>query len=574
MNTQRLIITLLLIVFLLFTGCAPKAATSESIASSEGQSTTGANNAPVVEHETADQPDTYSQNVPQADPNAPQVIAQEPSAGESVAPPASHPVDQSADQLAYPQSTTAPTAMPLPTASIIPAGEEFEEDDYLANPIENAWVDHLSTFALDVDTASYAIARSYVMDGMLPPADLVRVEEFVNAFDQGYQASKNEAFMIYADGAPSPFDDDGAYIMRVGIQGYEVTESERKPLSLTFVIDTSGSMGQQDRLKMVKQSLKLLVDRLDRRDTVSIVAYGSRARVVLEPTSGRHSAQIKWAINSLGSGGSTNAEAGLRLGYEMAMEAYQWDAVNRVVLCSDGVANVGQTTSGGILSTVRGYVEEGVTLTTIGVGMGSYNDDLLEELANNGNGNYSYVDTLDEARKVLVDDMVSTMQVIAYDAKVQVDFNPEVVSSYRLMGYENRAIADQEFRDDEVDAGEIGAGHTATALYAVYLYPGSEGRIATVQLRWQNPDTYETHEINGNFNTWSLAHTFEDAASHFQLAALVAQYAEILRHSPYASEAAMPLVSWYADQVAEMLPHDEQVTEFAELTWHASVLLD
>ena len=574
MNTQRLIVPLVLIVFLLVTGCAPKAAPSTPIASSAGDSVSEAISAPPVEQESPPRPEAVSHDETAADANAPQVIAQEPSAAQPAGQTIEQPAEQAADLLAHPQATAAPTAMPYPTAAMNTAGEEYGQDDHFSNPIENAWVDHLSTFALDVDTASYAIARSYVMDGMLPPADLVRVEEFVNAFDQGYQASKNEAFTIYADGAPSPFDDDGAYIMRVGIQGYEVTETQRKPLSLTFVIDTSGSMGQQERLKMVKQSLKLLVDRLDQRDTVAIVAYGSQARVVLEPTSANHNAQIKWAINLLNSGGSTNAEAGLQLGYAMAMEAYQFDAVNRVILCSDGVANVGQTSSGGILSTVRDYVAEGVTLTTIGVGMGSYNDDLLEELANNGDGNYSYVDTLDEARKVLVEDMVSTMQVIAYDARVQVDFNPEVVSSYRLLGYENRAIADQDFRDDEVDAGEIGAGHTATALYAVYLYPGSEGRIATVQLRWQNPDTYETHEINGNFNTWGLAHSFEDAAPHFQLAVLVGQYAEILRHSPYASESAMPLVSWLADQVAERLPRNEQAAEFAQLTWHASALLD
>ncbi len=282
---------------------------------------------------------------------------------------------------------------------------------------------------------------------------------------------------------------DGSYIVRFGIQGYQVSEEDRKPASLTFVIDISGSMEMENRLGLVKQSLQLLVDRLRPSDTVAIVVYGSDAYVVLNPTSGEDRNRILEAIYSLHTEGATNAEAGLRLGYQLAYQAFRPGAINRVILCSDGVANVGVTGPDAILEEIRGYTETGITLTTVGFGMGNFNDVLMEQLADKGDGNYAYVDTLDEARRLFVDNLTSTLQVIAKDAKVQVDFNKEVVARYRLIGYENRAVADQDFRNDTVDAGEIGAGHHVTALYAVILNPGAQGRLATVQLRWQDPQS-------------------------------------------------------------------------------------
>jgi Ca-activated chloride channel homolog len=323
--------------------------------------------------------------------------------------------------------------------------------------------------------------------------------------------------------------------LRLGVQGYQVPDWERKPASLVFVIDVSGSMSMENRLELVKQSLRLLVEELDERDTVGVVVYGTQARVVLQPTPASRKGAILRAIDSLRPEGSTNAEAGLKLGYRMAMEHYLPGGINRVVLCSDGVANVGSTQAEAILESVGGYVEEGITLTSIGVGMGNFNDVLLEQLADRGDGFYAYVDSMDEARKVFVDNLTSTLQVIAKDAKVQVDFNPEVVKAYRLLGYENRAVADQDFRNDRVDAGELGAGHSVVALYEVRLAAGAAGRIATMQLRWQDPDTGEVREINGNTNTWDVAASFEDSDPHFQLAVLVAQFAEVLRLSPYAA---------------------------------------
>jgi Ca-activated chloride channel homolog len=440
------------------------------------------------------------------------------------------------------------------------------------NPFVDSSEDHLSTFALDVDTASYTMARKYIRDGSLPPPDAVRVEEFVNFFRQDYPLPSNAAFGIYADGAPSPFHHDGSYLLRIGIQGYSVSEWERKPMALTFVIDTSGSMAEQNRLELVKQSLRLLVNRLRADDLLAIVAFTTDARTVLPPTPGSSKNTILEAIQSLHPQATTNVNAGLQLGYQWAWNMYRAERTNRVILCSDGVANVSATDPNAILDFVHGYTEHGITLTSIGVGMGNYNDSLLEQLADKGDGNYYYVDTMEEAQRVLVDNLTGTLQIIAQDAKVQVDFNPEVVARYRLIGYENRAVADSDFRNNSVDAGAIGAGHTATAIYAVQLKQPAQGRIATVQLRWQDPDTRQVKEINGNFNTWDLASSFENASARYQLAVTVAEYAELLRHSPYAGGASLRSLSEYASRFTEQLSEDSDVRDFIDLVTQAGRL--
>jgi Ca-activated chloride channel family protein len=462
-----------------------------------------------------------------------------------------------------PQATAAGQPAPVPTT--VYQGNYYQDPG--VNPEERTRRDHLSTFSLDVDTAAYSEARSYVRSGSLPPYEAVRAEEFINAFDQGYNTPQNAAFAIYADGAPNPFRSDGTYFLRIGIQGYAVPSVARKPLVLTFVIDVSGSM-DGDRLQMVKNALEMLVYQLDYRDTVTIVTYGSDARLLLGPTRGDQQDRIIPTIKRLRTEGSTNAEAGLRLGYQYAMQAFNPQASNRVILCSDGVANTGQTSPDALLNMVSGYVADGIDLTSIGVGMGNYNDVLLEQLADRGNGNYFYVDSQEQARQVFVDNLTANLQVIAYDAKVQVDFNSDVVSEYRLIGYENRQIADQDFRDDSVDAGEIGPGHTATAVYQVKLSPAAEGRIATVQLRWQDADTREVREINGNFNTWDLYSSYDEADPYYRNAVLVAQYAEVLRASPYA-QATLGELARMANQLARTL-RDEKVQEFAQLVRDAA----
>ncbi len=426
MNTHSLTRTISLIVIIfvtLLTACAPKAVSPVN----QGVIRT-------VEVE---------KDMPQAPlPTALPVLREEPAATEAPA----LPVESGA--LPQPLATLGSyiPSSPLPTASApsnwiqaTPPPPDNTFRNYGVNPFEDPREDHLSTFSLDVDTASYSIARRYVMDGNLPPAEAVRVEEFVNYFDAGYPSPSDIAFAIYADGAPSPFQADGSYILRFGVQGYQVPEENRKPASLTFVIDVSGSMDIENRLGLVKQSLQLLVEQLKPSDTVSIVVYGSNAYVLLNPTSAEDKNQILNAIFALHTEGATNAEAGLRLGYQMANLAYRPGAINRVILCSDGVANVGLTGPEAILESIRAYAGSGITLTSVGFGMGNFNDVLMEQLADNGNGSYAYIDDLDEAKKLFVEDLTSTLQVIALDAKVQVDFNSQVVSRYRLIGYENIA---------------------------------------------------------------------------------------------------------------------------------------
>jgi Ca-activated chloride channel family protein len=477
---------------------------------------------------------------------------------------------QAAEQYVVKEATAAaayelPPAYPTPA----PTAADMFFKNYGVNPFVDTYEDHLSTFALDVDTASYTLARRYVESGNLPPADAVRVEEFVNYFEQDYALPTDLAFGLYADGAPSPFNTDGSYILRFGVQGYAVPAEQRKPAALTFVIDVSGSMAQENRLGLVKQSLQLLVDRLRPDDTVAIVVYGSESRLVLNPTSGEDRATILNAIYSLNTEGATNAEAGLRLGYDIAQRAFRPGAINRVILCSDGVANVGNTGPEAILASLGEWARQGITLTTVGFGMGNFNDVLMEQLANQGDGSYAYVDGIDEAQRLFVEDLTATLQVIAKDAKVQVDFNADTVAYYRLIGYENRAVADSDFRNDTVDAGEIGAGHTVTALYAVQLRPNTQGRIATVQMRWQDPDSGQVREINGNFNTFDLAPRFEDASARYQLSVVVAQYAEVLRRSPWAQGTPLALISAHAQRVYSLLPNDGDVAELARLTQRA-----
>lgn len=459
-----------------------------------------------------------------------------------------------------------PTSVAQPQT---PADTTFK--DYGVNPFIDTMRDRLSTFALDVDTASYAIGRKYVNDGILPPYDTVRAEEYVNYFVQDYTPPANNAFAIYADGAPSPFHHDGSQLLRIGVQGYDIPASQRKPASLTFVIDVSGSMDMESRLGTVKRALQMLVDRLRPNDSVSIVVFGDTARVVLYPTSGADRNAILNAIYQLQPEGSTNTEAGLQLGYEMATRSYLPGGINRVILCSDGVGNVGTTDPIALIDSVKGRAPADVMLTTIGFGVDNYNDVMMEQLANKGNGFYAYIDTLDEARKMFIDRLTNSLEAIAKDAKVQVEFNPEVVATYRLIGYENRAVADQDFRDDRVDAGELNAGHNATAMYQVTLRPNAQGKIATVFLRWQDPDTMQVQELAGDVNTWNLTERFEQASPRFQMNAAVMQYAEILRRSPYTNMSLGELTN-YAWQVARLLPQDADVQEFSQLVQRAATL--
>ena len=440
--------------------------------------------------------------------------------------------------------------------------------NYGVNPFIDTEDDNLSTFAIDVDTASYSVARAYVQDGYLPNTDSVRVEEFINYFEQGYTPPSEGAFNIIVDGSPSRFGLDNYKMLRIGLQGEVVSSEDRKDATLIFAIDVSGSMGREDRLDLVKRSLRLLVDELRPTDEVGIVIYGDRGSVLLEPTDGGESNSIIEAINRLQSGGSTYVEDGLKLAYRMAAGEVDSDRITRVILLSDGVGNVGRTGADSILNEIREYVDEGVTLTTVGFGMANFNDVLMERLANDGDGAYFYVDTLAEARRVFVDDLTGTLQNIAKDTKVQVVFNEDVVRSYRLLGYENRDVVDEDFRDDTVDAGEVGAGHTVTALYEYKLQDDGpmDTALATVYVRYENPDTGDISEILHTFSGNSLSDEFENAPARYQLSAVVAEYAEILRQSYWARESSLEDVVAEAERLRRLLPDDSDVAEFASLT--------
>lgn len=464
-----------------------------------------------------------------------------------------------------------------PAASNGQAERDMFFQNYGVNPSIDTEDDNLSTFALDVDTGSYTVARRYVNDGNLPPKDSVRVEEFVNYFDQGYpNPTEHHAFGINIDGATTPFGETEHYqMLRVGIQGYAVPADQRKDVSLTFVIDVSGSMDQENRLGLVKQSLELLLEQLGARDRVAIVVFGSNAHVVLESTPADQKEPILNAIHALEPEGVTNAAEGLRLGYKLALENHNSEAINRVILCSDGVANVGDTGAGSIWESIEQAAKEGgTTLATIGFGMGNYNDVLMEQLADHGDGFYAYVDTIKEAERLFVQNLTGTLQVIAKDAKVQVKFNKDVVERYRLVGYENRAVADNKFRDNSVDAGEIGAGHSATALYEIKLKPGASGKMVTVFMRWQDPDTDEVTEISQDFATDEMAEGFQQANPYFQWCVVVAEYAEILRQSYWAQNSDVGDVLNQARRISQLLPENADRSEFVDLIRQANRFSD
>jgi Ca-activated chloride channel family protein len=445
-------------------------------------------------------------------------------------------------------------------------------NDYGTHPFIDTEDDHLSTFGMDVDTASYSVTRRYLRDGYLPPPEAVRVEEFVNAFDYNYLPPSEEAFAVHIEGAPSRFGDGKRLqLLRIGIQGRTVPDENRKDAMLTFVIDVSGSMDMENRLELVKRALTLLVEQLRPGDEVAIVVYGSRARTVLSHTGIEGRGEILAAIHSLTPEGVTNAEEGLRLGYKLALQNARVGSINRVILCSDGVANVGETGPDAILRKIRSHVQEGIMLTTVGFGMGNYNDVLMEQLANNGNGNYAYVDTLKEAKRVFVENLTGTLQLIAKDAKVQVDFNPQVVSRFRLLGYENRRLDHEDFRDDKADGGEIGSGHSVTALYEIKLHEGVTGQLATVFIRHEDPDTRRISETNEEIFTTQLKRTFEGASPEFQLAATIAEFAEILRESFWAQEGSLEAVLQSIEGIAPQIPN-ERVNELRHLVSRANSL--
>ena len=434
---------------------------------------------------------------------------------------------------------------PVPPPALTDDG--LDEDDYIerfgTRPFVDCARDHLSTFGLDVDTASYTLARSRLRQGQLPEPDSVRVEEFLNNFKQPYQVSGDDAFGVFAEGGPSPFNGaQDVEILKIGIKSRDPRPDERKPAMLTFIIDTSGSMSSPcatgsnyDRLDMAREALKALVQQLDGEDAVCIVGFSDQAELVLPRTQARQKQRILDAIDSLTPHGATNVEAGLNMGYRLADEAYNADAVNRVILCSDGVANVGAKGPEEMLKLVKVFSGRGIDLSTVGFGMGQYNDQMMVRLADNGNGSCHFVDTLQQAERIFTEQLPPHLDVLARDAKAQVDFNPDVIERYRLLGYEKRKIADKDFRNDKIDAGEVAHSTLITVLYEIKRKPAGHGPLGKIYLRWKDAGYRHLPVVERNYplSEGVMSGEVNRATPELRFAACVARFAELLRESPW-----------------------------------------
>ncbi|MBC7976528.1 MAG: von Willebrand factor type A domain-containing protein, partial [Myxococcales bacterium] len=426
------------------------------------------------------------------------------------------------------------------------SGESYQ--DVGKNPWVDASQDHLSTFAADVDTASYTIMRRKLNEGGLPPAAAVRVEELVNYFRYAFpDPAPGSPFAVVMDAAPSPLVPDHL-ILRVGVATRPRPPAEHKPMRLVFLVDVSGSMAAPDKLGLAKQSLKLLTANLGPRDSVALVTYAGDTRVVLPPTGSDDKHRILAAIDELGAGGSTAMASGLDLAYSQAMLGLAQGVTSRVIVCTDGDANVGPNGMPALLAIIADRARAGVTLSTVGFGMGNYKDALMEQLADKGNGNNVYIDSLAEAKKVFQDQLGATLEVVARDVKLQVDFDPAQVARYRLVGYENRTVADRDFRNDQVDAGEIGPGHQVTAMYEIELTTAARrapAPLGQVRIRHKAPEGSDTASEAAFAMTAPPAASFAVAAADLRFAFAVTAFADLLRGQDEAK-------TWSLDAIAEV----------------------
>ena len=430
-----------------------------------------------------------------------------------------------------------PSSYPIQHQQVEPASNTEQFTNYGINGFTLAERDAQSTFSVDVDTASYTISRKKLRAGYLPPTSAVRVEEFVNYFPYEYSKPKgSDPFSVDIEAAPSPWN-TANHLVRIGVQGKKVSFNERKSVHLTFLVDVSGSMNQDDKLGLLKQTLKMLTQELEDGDTVAIATYAGATKVVLEPTPISQRSRILRSLDGLTASGSTAMGAGIDLAYGLADRSFKQGAVNRVIVCSDGDANVGQTSHTALATKIKGYAKKGITLTTVGVGNGNYKDTMMEQLANKGDGNYFYIDSMTEARRIFSDKLTSTMEVIAKDVKIQVEWDKNAVIAYRLVGYENRNIADRDFRNDTVDAGEIGSGHQVTAIYEVAFKDGIPSTFGSVRLRNKapGPDAPAVERAYTMSND-SIQNSFGALSKDTRMAVGAAGFAEILRGSPHMNE--------------------------------------
>ncbi len=500
---------------------------------------------------------------PPPPPQAPMAVA--PRAEGKVAASKASPLPAATATAVNPVTVAAP---PPPTNIAVappeaPGSEDYK--DYGVNPVTDPKVDRFSTFAIDVDTASYSIARRKLVEGSLPNFASVRAEEFLNSFDYGYDSPKTGAFAVYLAAAPSPFQ-KGHHLVRVGVQGKRISAAERKPVHLVYLVDTSGSMQSEDKIGLAKKSLRFLTASLRPGDTVALCTYAGSVREVLAPTGIENRDRILTAIDNLTASGSTAMSSGIDLAYNLAARTKVAGHVNRVIVLSDGDANVGPTSHEEILRTIREHKSQGITLSTVGFGMGNYKDTMMEQLADNGDGNYSYVDSEAESKKLFSDQVSGLLEVIARDVKIQVEFDPSVVQSYRLIGYENRDVADKDFRNDKVDAGEIGSGHDVTAVYDVVL-TRTDASPVTVRVRHKAPLGSEVAAENTfKMSPEAIAPTFDAAPESLRFAAAVVGFAEVLRQSPYMREVPLSTIENLARQAANGSP---ERAEFVDLVHRA-----
>ena len=444
-------------------------------------------------------------------------------------------------------------------ANIRHAQERLDRENYTTfedNPVHLASEDPVSTFSIDVDTASYSNLRRLLNQGALPRHDAIRVEELVNYFSYAYPTpdDRQQPFTIYTELGPSPWHAD-RHLLHIGIKGFEVPAHALPASNLVFLIDVSGSMQSPDKLELLKTSMKLLTKQLDQEDSISIAVYAGAAGVVLEPTSGNQTAKITSAIDKLTAGRSTNGGAGIRLAYALAEQAFMDKGVNRVILATDGDFNVGTVNQEALKNLIEQKRKSGVALTVLGFGTGNYNDALMQELAQIGNGNAAYIDTINEARKVLVDEMSATLLTIAKDVKIQVEFNPQIVREYRLIGYETRRLDREDFNNDRVDAGDIGAGHTVTAIYEIALQ-GSAGalidplrydtvqqpkasattEIAFLRLRYKAPNGATSRLVERPIERRDLQADLQNTSDTYRFSAAVAAFGQLLRGGEYIAD--------------------------------------
>ncbi|MDP2123367.1 MAG: VWA domain-containing protein [Parvibaculum sp.] len=443
--------------------------------------------------------------------------------------------------------------MPAPYPARVSTQFTEEYPDAPQNGVKLVTQEPVSTFSIDVDTASYANTRRFLKDGRLPPRDAVRIEELVNYFDYGYArpASAETPFRATTALVASPWSKE-RQILHIGLQGYDLPHGDQPPLNLVFLVDTSGSMASEDRLPLAKKALNLLIDQLDKDDHVAIVAYAGSAGEVLAPTNGREKVKIRRALDALASGGSTAGGEGLALAYRLAQENFDKAAVNRVILLTDGDFNVGIDDPEKLKDFIAEKRKSGVYLSVYGFGRGNYNDVMMQALAQTGNGTAAYIDTMQEARKLLRDDFAGSLFPIADDVKIQIEFNPARVAEYRLIGYETRLLAREDFNNDKVDAGEIGSGVSVTALYEItpvgakassdpLRYQDHDAtthesdELAFLKVRYKEPGGTTSKLIEQAISSDALA-TVDAAPEATRWAIAVAGFGERLRGSPWVAD--------------------------------------